>query len=88
MKGGLYLRKILFAGFIFAEIWYNTFMKKIWINKANSFKEAAEFDLEYYIRMSRSERISTMQFLREIYHKLKVPRNGNGKRLRRIIKVI
>jgi len=63
-------------------------MKKIWINRANSFKEAAEFDSAYYMKMSKSERISTMQFLREIYRKLKGPGNENGKRLRRVIKII
>jgi len=63
-------------------------VKKIWINKANSFKEAAEFDSDYYMKMSKAERINTMQLLREIYRKLKAPRNENGKRLRRVIKVI
>ena len=63
-------------------------MKKIWINKANSFKEAAEFDSVYYAKMSKSERIGTMQLLREIYLKFRVPRNENGKRLRRVIKII
>ena len=63
-------------------------MKKIWINKANSFKEAAEFDSVYYARMSKSERIVTMQFLREVYLKFKAPKNENGKGLRRVIKVI
>lgn len=63
-------------------------MKKIWINKASSFKEAAEFDSAYYAKMSKVERISTMQFLREVYDKLKVSRNENRKRLRRVIKII
>ena len=63
-------------------------MKKIWINKASSFKEAAKFDSDYYAKMSKAERIGTMQFLREVYFKFKAPKNENGKRLRRIIKVI
>ena len=63
-------------------------MKKIWINKASSFKEAAEFDSVYYSKMSKSERIGTMQFLREVYNKLRISRNENGKRLRRVIKII
>lgn len=71
-----------------AMIWYNINMKKIWINIANSFGEAAKFDAAYYMKMSRSERIGTMQLLREIYHKIKAPKNGYGKRLRRVIKVI
>ncbi|OGW85540.1 MAG: hypothetical protein A2987_01315 [Omnitrophica bacterium RIFCSPLOWO2_01_FULL_45_10] len=63
-------------------------MKKIWVNKANSFKEAAVFDSAYYAKMSKAERIGTMQFLREVYLKFKAPRNENGKRLRRTIKII
>ena len=63
-------------------------MKKIWINKANSFKEAAKFDSVYYTKMSKAERIGAMQFLREIYFKFEAPRNENGKRLRRVIKII
>jgi hypothetical protein len=63
-------------------------MKKIWINKAGSFKEAAKFEDAYYMKMSRSERISTMQFLRDIYIKLRGSGNAHGKRLRRVIKVI
>ena len=63
-------------------------MKKIWINKANSFREAAEFDSAYYAKMSRSERIGTMQFLREVYHKLRASKIENGKGLRRVIKII
>ena len=63
-------------------------MKKIWIHRADSFKEAAEFDSAYYAKMSKSERISTMQLLREIHLKLKAPGNENAKRLRRVIKII
>ena len=63
-------------------------MKKIWINKAGSFKEAAKFEDAYYMKMSRSERISTMQFLREVYLKFRGPRDAHGKRLRRVIKII
>lgn len=62
-------------------------MKKIWIHRSNSFKEAAVFDSTYYRKMSKEERISTMQLLREIYRKLK-GRDENGKRLRRVIKII
>ena len=63
-------------------------MKKIWINRANSFKEAAEFDSAYYAKMSKAERIGTMQFLREVYTKLRTSKIENGKGLRRVIKVI
>ena len=64
-------------------------MKKIWIHKAASFREAEKFDTEYYLSMSAAERIETMQMLREMYYKLK----GRGsyarrKGLRRSVKII
>jgi len=61
-------------------------MKKIWINKANSFKSAERFDQDYYLNMSENERLETMQYLREIFYKIK--KNENRKRLRRTIKII
>jgi len=63
-------------------------MKKIWVNKAKSFKEAEEFDRKYYLAMSRIERLETMQFLREIYYKIKGSKGEGRKRLRRVIRVI
>ena len=64
-------------------------MKKIWINKANSFKEAERFDKEYYLSLSVSKRFETMQLLREIYFKIKKGfKNENRERLRRFIKII
>ncbi len=63
-------------------------MKKIWIKKFKSFKEADEADNQYYFKMSPAERIETMQYLREIYLKFKGKRKNDGrKRLRRVIKV-
>ena len=70
------------------KVWYNRVMKKIWINRANSFKEASEFDSAYYAKMSKAERVGTMQFLREVNHKLRASKIENRKRLRRVIKVI
>jgi len=61
-------------------------MKKIWINKANSFKSAEKFDEYYYLNMSEAERLETMQYLREIFYKIK--KNENRKRLRRTVKII
>lgn len=64
-------------------------VKKIWINKANSFKEAEEFDIHYYMEMSKTERLETMQFLREIYGKMKDRRKYESRKgLRRFIKII
>ena len=46
-------------------------IKKIWIHRARSFKEAEEFDHSYYRAMSWQEKLDTVQFLREIYYKIK-----------------
>ena len=62
---------------------------KIWVNKPNSFKEAQEFDDSYYLSMTPTERLETVQFLREEFWKLKKDKNHEGgKRLRRVFKLI
>ena len=69
--------------------WYYFSMKKIWINKARSFKEAQRFDNAYYSNLSSAERVESVQFLREEYFKsygLKL--SENGKRLRRVFSII
>jgi hypothetical protein len=64
-------------------------MKKIWVNKANSFKDAEEFDRKFYLNMTADQRLETMQILREMYFKMKDKRkNESRKGLRRVIKVI
>jgi hypothetical protein len=64
-------------------------MQKIWLHKADSFKSAEKFDEEYYLNMSSVQRLETMQFLREMYSKIKkVKKYESRKRLRRHIKVI
>jgi len=64
-------------------------MKKIWVNKAYSFKEAQDFDDRYYLAMSKIERLETVQFLRDIYGKIKGGQKRAGrKRLRRVIRII
>jgi len=64
-------------------------MKKVWVNKANSFEDAEKFDKKYYFNMTANKRLETMQILREIYSKLKGGRkNESRKRLRRVIKII
>jgi hypothetical protein len=63
--------------------------KTIWLNKANSFKEAQEFDAAYYLELSSKERIETIQVLREAHFKSTGMSFGeDGKRLRRVFKVI
>lgn len=65
-------------------------MKKIWVKKLKSFKSADQFDIEYYLSMSPSERLKIMQLLRDMVFKLKkdlqYERGREG--LRRVIKVI
>lgn len=65
-------------------------MKRIWVKKPKSFKEAHHIDIDYHLSMSPSERLDTVQFLREIFHKFK-PGDKNEKirkRLRRILKIV
>lgn len=59
------------------------------MNKTKSFKEAENFDRNYYFKMSDSERLSTIQFLRELYFKInrKISREDRAG-LRRVIKII
>ncbi len=61
-------------------------MRKIWVRKSSSFKEAQQFDIDYYLSMSPSERLGIMQFLRET--ELKLKNEKNRKRLRRVVKVV
>lgn len=64
-------------------------MKKIWVKIAGSFKEAERHDRDYYRAMSRSGRLNDMQFLREIFAKMKKgPKYECGKRLRRVVRII
>ena len=63
--------------------------RRIWSNKSKSYKEAAEFDRKYYLAMTSTERLETMQLLREMLFKFgKYRRGKNGKGLRRFIKTI
>jgi hypothetical protein len=64
-------------------------MKKIWVHKTNSFKEAQEFDDQYYLRLTSAKRLEIVQYLRELYFKLNNRLyNESRKRLRRTIKII
>ena len=64
-------------------------MPRIWVNKARSFEEAEKFDENYYLAMSEVERLETVQYLREMYYKMKGNLKDEGReRLRRIIKII
>ncbi len=59
-----------------------------WVKKFSSFAEAEIFNRNYYAGMTPTQRLETMQFLRDIYYKFTGQKHETGKRLRRIIKVI
>ena len=64
-------------------------MQKIWVNKADSFSDAEQFERSYYSEMLPSERLDTIQWLREEYfrsHKMEIGNEG-GKRLRRVLEI-
>ncbi len=65
-------------------------MPKIWVNKADSFSAAKEFEDSYYSEMLPSERLDILQWLREEYFRSQKTRIGNesGERLRRVFKII
>ena len=63
-------------------------MKKIWVNKANSFQEAERFDKQYYRAMSKIERLEIVQFLREEYLIIKGRVHEGRKGLRRVVRVV
>lgn len=63
-------------------------MKRIWMKKIGSFKEAQDFDEEYYFSLSRAERLEIVQFLRETYRKFRRGKCENRKGLRGFIKVV
>ena len=63
--------------------------QQIWSHKSTSYKEAAEFDRKYYLAMTSTERLETMQLLREMLFKYGRHRRGkNGKGLRRTLRII
>ena len=69
--------------------WYCSSMKRVWVNKAGSFKEALDFDTAYYLGLSSEERVEGVQFLREEYFKSKgIEFREDGKRLRRVFRII
>lgn len=64
-------------------------MKKIWVNKVSLFSQADTFDVDYYLKMPKRERLETMQFLREIYYKINPKvKHAHREGLRRTIRVI
>jgi len=63
--------------------------KDIQVHIASNFAEAEAWDDSYYLSMSASARLETIQFLREEYKKLhKGNDDEGGKRLRRVLRLI
>ncbi len=62
-------------------------MKKVWVHKARSFKEAERFERRYYQAMSPNERVATVDWLRLAARKDKKVKNG-GTRLRRVVRIV
>lgn len=64
-------------------------MRKIWMKKFETFKKAEKEDRKYYSNMTPAERLSIVQFLRELYSKMKRGKKYEcTTRLRRVIKII
>jgi hypothetical protein len=64
-------------------------MKKIWVHRAKSFEEAQAFDNAYYLSLSSTERVESVQILREEYFRsIGLEFREDGKRLRRVFRVI
>jgi hypothetical protein len=61
---------------------------KWYVNKANSFKEAEEWEDKYYASLSAEERLSDIQICRENYYKLKKNVNARRKRFCRVFRII
>ena len=80
---------ICVIAFLYRECYCNLMKRKVWVNKANSFEEAQQFDSDYYLNLSSAERVETMQILREAYFTATVlAAHENGKILRRVFRVI
>ena len=64
-------------------------MNEIWVNKAGSFDNARRFEKEYYKKFSASQRLETVQVLREAFFRSSgISFRGNRKRLRRVFEII
>lgn len=68
---------------------YKGSRKKIWAEKFSSFKESEAFESLYSSRRTPEERLSDMQFCREMHFKMRgIDVNAYRKRLRRTFRVI
>ena len=68
---------------------YKGSRNKVWVEKFSSLKESKAFESSYYRGKTPEERLSDMQFCREMYFKMRgIDVNAYRKRLRRTLKVI
>jgi len=59
------------------------------MNKVTSFEDAQKFDIVYYLNLTEAERVEAIQILREEHFKSTgLISSENGKRLRRVLRVI
>lgn len=64
-------------------------MAKIWMHRADSFKAAERFDLNYYLSMGSTERLEIVQYLREEHMKMKKGgKDEIAEGLRRVITIV
>ncbi|MDI6752728.1 MAG: hypothetical protein QME07_07800 [bacterium] len=61
--------------------------RKIWINRPASPEDTERFERDYYLKMTKSERLSTVQFLRDMHSKIKGESDEGREGLRRVIKI-
>ena len=69
-------------------------IKKKFIHIARGFKEAEEFDRNYYAQMTPEERLNIVQELREIFPEFSQnnrkgsKKHAHRKRLQRVVKIV
>ena len=64
-------------------------MKAVWVRKSRSFDEAKRFEDTYYAQMGSRKRVETVQFLREIFFKLRRRQPGASREgLRRSLRIL
>lgn len=60
-------------------IWYNINMKKIWMNKTHSFRDAEDFNIKFWRNASAAAKFSALWQMVEEFYKI---RNKRGYKLR------
>lgn len=60
-------------------------MKKIWVHKARSFKEAEEFDMLFWSQAGANAKFAALWGMVKTFYKLKNIKNGHKLRLQRSV---